>query len=65
VLVVLASHAGLPVSTTHVSVRAVFGIGTVNRSADRKTIFTIAGAWLVTLPAGALIGAVACWVLER
>lgn len=64
-LVVVASRAGLPVSTTHVSTSAVFGIGAVNRSADRKTILQIVGAWLVTLPAGAAIGAATYWIGSR
>jgi PiT family inorganic phosphate transporter len=64
-LVIVASRAGLPVSTTHVSTSAMFGIGIVNRSAQRRTILQIVAAWLTTLPAGALIGAVAYWVLAR
>jgi len=64
-LVVVASRAGMPVSTTHVSTSAMFGIGVVKRSADRKTIVTIVAAWLTTLPAGALVGAAAYWILAR
>ena len=62
-LVVLASCAGLPVSTTHVSTSAMFGIGIINRSAQRKTIVQIVTVWLTTLPAGAVIGAVAYGVM--
>ena len=57
-LVIVASRAGLPVSTTHVSTSAMFGIGILNRSADRKTIFHIVVAWLTTLPTGAMVGAI-------
>jgi PiT family inorganic phosphate transporter len=63
-LVIVASRAGMPVSTTHVSTSAMFGIGVVNRSADWRTIRNILGAWLTTLPTGALFGAVAYWVLS-
>ncbi len=56
-LVVLASPLGLPVSTTHVSCGALFGIGLSNGEARWKTIATIAGAWAVTLPAGAIFAA--------
>ena len=37
-LVLLASRFGLPVSTTHVSVGALIGIGTLSGSARWKTI---------------------------
>ena len=62
-LVIVASRAGLPVSTTHVSTSAMFGIGVINRSVDRKTILQIVVAWLTTLPTGAMVGASAYWLL--
>jgi inorganic phosphate transporter, PiT family len=62
-LVIAASRAGLPVSTTHVSTSAMFGIGLIHRSADRRTVMQIIAAWLTTLPAGALVGALAYWIL--
>lgn len=58
-LVVLASPLGLPVSTTHVSCGALVGIGASSGEARWKTIGTIAGAWAITLPAGALLSALA------
>ncbi|OWK35818.1 putative low-affinity inorganic phosphate transporter [Fimbriiglobus ruber] len=57
-LVAGASHLGLPVSTTHVSVGALFGIGVVNGSARVKTVLTILLAWVTTLPVGAALAAV-------
>ena len=59
VIVIFASRLGLPVSTTHVSCGSLFGIGTVNRQAQWKVIRRILGSWLVTLPIGALLGAIA------
>jgi PiT family inorganic phosphate transporter len=56
-LVAGASRFGLPVSTTHVSVGALFGIGVVNRTARVKTILTILLAWVTTLPTGAVLSA--------
>ena len=38
ILVILASYAGLPVSTTHVSVGALFGIAMANRTAKLQTV---------------------------
>lgn len=56
-IVIGASRMGLPVSTTHVSCGSLFGIGTVTRQANWSMIGKILGAWLVTLPLGAAIGA--------
>ena len=57
-LVVFASRFGMPVSTTHVSVGAISGIGIVNGSADKSVIGTILLSWLLTLPIAAAISAV-------
>jgi len=62
-LVTLASRFGLPVSTTHVSVGALFGIGTVNGTAQKRMIATILLAWVTTLPLGALLAGGVYWVL--
>jgi PiT family inorganic phosphate transporter len=59
VLVSCASRFGLPVSTTHVSVGALFGIGVVNGTARARTIVSILLAWVTTLPLGAVLGALA------
>ncbi len=56
-MVLGASRLGLPVSTTHVSVGALFGIGTVNGTARAKTILSILLAWVTTLPLGAALAA--------
>ena len=59
-LVLFASRLGLPVSTTHVSCGALFGIGLVTGQARWKTIGRILLAWVTTLPiAAALAGACA------
>lgn len=63
-LVSLASAFALPVSTTHVSCGALFGIGTVNGTAQRRTIVTIVSAWIMTLPVAAILAA-ATYVLVR
>lgn len=57
ILVILASYAGLPVSTTHVSVGALFGIAMANRTAKLQTVTTILVAWVTTLPLAASIAA--------
>jgi inorganic phosphate transporter, PiT family len=56
-LVTAASRFGLPVSTTHVAVGALFGIGLVNGTARWQTALTILLAWVTTLPLGAALAA--------
>ena len=52
-----ASSLGIPVSSTHILVGAVLGIGMVNKNTNWKLMRPIALAWVVTLPAAALISA--------
>lgn len=61
-IVIGASRLGMPVSTTHVSCGALFGIGTHGRRGDLRMIGIIVLAWVTTLPVGALLGA-ACFVV--
>ncbi len=63
-IIIGASRFGMPVSTTHVSCGALFGIGSVTGSARWKTIGTILTAWVTTLPLGALLGATGYWLLK-
>ena len=56
-LVAGASRLGLPVSTTHVAVGALFGIGLINGTARARTILTILTAWVTTLPISAALAA--------
>jgi PiT family inorganic phosphate transporter len=65
IVVVGASRLGLPVSTTHVSCGALFGIGAVTRQAHWATIAKILVAWVTTLPAGAALGGACYWVAGR
>lgn len=63
-LVTTASVHGLPVSTTHVSVGSIFGIGTASKKADYKMIGKILLSWLLTLPTAAVISAIMFKLLE-
>lgn len=65
VLVILASAFGLPVSTTHVSVGALFGIGATTRQADYRVVSGILLSWLLTLPCAALVAGAAYWLLTH
>ena len=65
VLVILASLFGLPVSTTHVSVGALVGIGLTKREAHTSVLRGIALSWLLTLPCAGLAAAFVWWVTAR
>jgi PiT family inorganic phosphate transporter len=58
ILVVLASLFGLPVSTTHVSVGSLFGIGLTTGKADLPMVSAIVLSWLITLPCAAILGGI-------
>ncbi len=64
-LVILASTYGFPVSTTHVSVGSLFGIGLIARKANVKVVLGIVLSWLLTLPCGALISGIVYWLVGR
>ena len=57
--VVLASRLGLPVSTTHIIVGAVLGVGMARGIAaiDLRVVVGIVTSWIVTLPIGATLAA--------
>jgi len=64
-LVLLATPLGLPVSTTHVSTGALMGIRWANRTrpAEADALRGILLAWVVTLPAAALLAALCTRIL--
>ncbi len=65
ILVVLASLFGLPVSTTHVSVGSLFGIGLTTGNANLRTINAIVLSWIVTLPCAAIAAGSTYWLATR
>lgn len=60
----LATAFGIPVSTTHTITGAIFGVGSVrNASAVRWGLAGhIVMAWVVTIPATALMAAISYWI---
>ncbi len=62
----LASSLGVPVSTTHTITGAIVGVGATRRlSAVRWGVAgRIVWAWMLTIPASALIGALAFWIVR-
>jgi PiT family inorganic phosphate transporter len=57
-LVIFASRWGLPVSTTHVSVGSLFGIGLVTRQANPRVVSGILMSWVLTFPIAAILGGI-------
>ena len=64
ILVITASVFGLPVSTTHVTVGSLFGIGLTTGKANPKVMMSIVLSWVITLPCAALLAA-AIYLLLR
>jgi PiT family inorganic phosphate transporter len=67
ITVLLASHLGVPVSTTHTITGAIVGVGAAQRlSAVRWGVARrIVWAWLLTMPMSAVIAGLAYLVLSR
>jgi len=65
VLVILASTYGLPVSTTHVSVGSLFGIGLIRRKVNMDVVIAILLSWVLTLPCAALAAGLMFWLITR
>ncbi len=55
-IIIAASCFGMPVSTTHVSCSALFGIGALTGTAHWRVIGAILAAWFTNLPLGGLLG---------
>ena len=64
ILVSTASFHSMPVSTTHVSVGSLLGIGIITKQAKWRKVGEILLAWIITVPCGAIAGAVAFWIVS-
>lgn len=64
-LVNTASYHGLPVSTTHVSVGSLLGIGITTRQAKWKPVIGVLMSWVITLPCAGIIAATIYWLATR
>ena len=65
-VILLASHFGIPVSTTHTITGSIVGVGATNRlSAVRWGLAgRIVWAWVLTIPAAAFMAAASFWLLR-
>jgi PiT family inorganic phosphate transporter len=64
--VVLASRTGMPVSTTHIAVGAVIGVGFARGigALDLRVIGGIVMSWIITLPIGGVLAAIFYFMLR-
>lgn len=63
ILVATASLHSLPVSTTHVSVGALLGMGACTQQAKWSKLLQIVLAWITTVPIAAALAAVVYWLM--
>jgi PiT family inorganic phosphate transporter len=63
----MATHMGVPVSTTHTITGSIIGVGaTTNLSGIKWGVAErIVLAWIVTIPAAALVSAACLWTVRR
>ena len=65
IIVIFASKLGMPVSTTHVSVGSLFGIGLVTRHLNTRMVLEILLSWFMTLPIAAVFSGSVYWILGK
>ncbi len=65
--ILVCSHLGLPISTTHVLVGSVIGIGFARGMGmlDLRVIRNIVSSWLTTLPFTIVLSMIFYWILSR
>ena len=64
-LVATASFHSVPVSTTHVSVGSLLGMGATTHQAKWRKAGEILLAWISTVPCGAILGAIAHVIVSQ
>ena len=64
-LVIFASRMGVPVSTTHVSVGSIFGVGVVSQTAHLGMFSKVLSSWFLTLPIAAIVSGITYLLLPR
>ena len=62
IVILVATKMGLPISSTHVLIGAVLGIGLYNKSANWAMLKPIGLAWVITVPA-AMLGSALCYAV--
>jgi inorganic phosphate transporter, PiT family len=64
---VFLAHQGVPVSTTHSIAGSIMGVGATQRvtAVSWGLARHIMGAWIITIPASAIVSMITYWVLAR
>ncbi|HAA1522889.1 TPA_asm: phosphate permease [Campylobacter jejuni] len=57
IVILLAAQFGIPVSSTHILIGAILGIGVYNKNANWIMMKPIGLAWIITLPAAGIMAA--------
>lgn len=57
IVILLATQFGFPVSSTHILIGAILGIGVYNKNANWIMMKPIGLAWIITLPAAGIMAA--------
>jgi len=62
----LATRLGIPVSTTHIIAGSIIGVGSTTNLAGIKwkIAFRIVLAWVLTIPASAIVSALCFWIIR-
>ena len=65
-IILLSSHFGYSLSTTHVVTGSILGTGMGKKGAQVRwnVAGRMAAAWLMTLPAAGIVGAIAYWIAD-
>lgn len=63
-VILFATKLGIPVSSTHILIGAVLGIGILNRNANWSMVRPILLAWLITLPVSAIAAGIIYYILS-
>lgn len=65
IVILLATKLGIPVSSTHILIGAVLGIGIINKNANWAMVRPILLAWVITLPTAAILSGLFYMGLSR
>ena len=64
IVILLATQLGIPVSSTHILIGAILGIGIYNHNANWKMMKPIGLAWIITLPAAAVLSSISFLIFK-
>ena len=66
-LILIASHLGIPLSTTHVISTSIMGVGTTfhAHAVKWRVVGNIVVAWVLTIPACMLISALSYYLIHK